>query len=78
MFKRIGYVLVDAEKAGGEAVIEHCCQCKSGLRTVGCCVHIMTVLWYLGFDKYQPEVKEPAASLCDVCVVLGSTDSEGK
>ena len=70
------YVLVDVAKAGSEGVIGYCCQCKSGLRTVGCCTHIMTVLWYLGFGKYQPEIKQPAASLSDVCVVLDSTDSE--
>ena len=72
------YVLVDVAKAGAEAVIGHCCQCKSDLRTVGCCIHIMTVLWYLGFGKNQPEIKEPATLLNDVCMVLDSTDSEGE
>jgi len=33
------------------------CQCKSGARTVGCCAHVTTVIWYLGHarhDEYDP------------------------
>lgn len=25
------------------------CQCKTGARVVGCCAHIASVLWYLGY-----------------------------
>jgi len=28
-------------------------QCKNGARTVGCCAHIASVLWYLGYDRHQ-------------------------
>jgi len=29
------------------------CQCKAGARTVGCCAHIASVIWYLGWARYQ-------------------------
>lgn len=28
------------------------CLCKSGARTVGCCAHVASVLWYLGFYRH--------------------------
>lgn len=30
------------------------CTCKSGARVVGCCAHIASVLWFLGFERHQP------------------------
>ncbi len=70
------YILVDVEKSGVEAVVEYTCQCKNGLRTVGCCAHIMAVLWYLGYGRHQPEIPLPAASQDEVCVVETSTDED--
>lgn len=29
--------------------IEWYCQCKVGARVVGCCAHVASVLWYLGY-----------------------------
>lgn len=29
------------------------CTCKVGSRVVGCCAHIASVLWFLGFERYQ-------------------------
>lgn len=31
------------------------CKCKNGARVVGCCAHIASVLWYLGFYRHQPK-----------------------
>lgn len=33
------------------------CTCKSGARVVGCCAHIASVLWYLGFERHNPARK---------------------
>lgn len=30
------------------------CTCKAGARVVGCCSHIASVIWYLGYERYQP------------------------
>ena len=35
------------------------CTCKSGVRVVGCCAHIASVLWYLGFERHQSAKKGP-------------------
>ncbi len=62
---------------GAESLIEYCCQCKSGFRTVECCAHIRTVLWFLGYGRYHPEeIRDPAVSLDEVCCVLESTDND--
>lgn len=29
------------------------CKCQAGARVVGCCAHIATVLWYLGYHRHQ-------------------------
>ena len=34
------------------------CQCKAGQRTVGCCAHVASVIWYLGHARHQ-EQREP-------------------
>ena len=31
------------------------CGCRSGARTVGCCAHIASVLWYLGYNRHQTD-----------------------
>lgn len=35
------------------AVLEWYCQCKTGMRTVGCCSHVATLIWYLGVARHQ-------------------------
>lgn len=40
------------------------CSCFSGLRTVGSCVHVATVIFYLSYAKYQKELSKcPGFSL---------------
>lgn len=29
------------------------CECKAGARTVGCCAHLATIIWYLGNRKHS-------------------------
>ncbi len=50
-------------KIGTESIVEYYCHCKSGQRNVGTCVHIMTVVWYLGYSRYLAEIKVLSASL---------------
>ena len=33
------------------------CTCKSGARVVGCCAHVASVLWFLGFFHFNKEIK---------------------
>lgn len=39
------------------------CTCKTGARTLGTCVHITSVLWYLGFARLQENVHYPSNAL---------------
>lgn len=36
------------------------CICKCGARLVGCCAHVSSVLWFLGWKRHQSD--EPFAS----------------
>lgn len=59
------YVFVDTSVAGADCVIEYACECKHGLRTVGCCSHIMAKLWFLGLGRHLPQIRGPSKVLDD-------------
>ncbi|XP_045457322.1 uncharacterized protein LOC123667471 [Melitaea cinxia] len=48
-----------------EAISGYCCSCLVGNRTVGCCAHVMCVVWYLGWGRYN-DVTAPAQFLDDI------------
>lgn len=41
------FILIDKTKTGRDSVTEYYCTCESGARTVGCCSHVMTIVWFL-------------------------------
>lgn len=57
------YILLDLVTNGKEGIKGYYCQCKNGQRTVGCCSHVMTVIWYLGYARYDENLKHPAEFL---------------
>lgn len=50
-----------------EAIVGYCCSCLVGRRTVGCCAHIMTIVWYLSWGRYN-DVYAPASFLDDYLI----------
>ena len=46
-----------------EPIRGYYCTCKTGARTLGTCVHITSVLWYLGFARLQENVHYPSHAL---------------
>lgn len=68
------FVLVDVSKVRNEngvesfeiqdekAVLGYCCECYSGLRTVGCCSHVMSLIWFTLYSKYD-RIPNPAGFL---------------
>lgn len=40
---------MDLNAEGKDIVVAYCCSCKNRLRTVGCCSHVMVVIWYTLF-----------------------------
>ena len=46
---RKAFVLFDKSEVGERSVREYWCDCPCGARTVGCCSHVMFVIWWLGW-----------------------------
>lgn len=62
------YILTSVTNTGRSAIKEYCCNCVVGRRTVGCCAHVMTVIWYLGWARHQDNISPPAQFLDEVLV----------
>ncbi|RVE41315.1 hypothetical protein evm_014038 [Chilo suppressalis] len=60
--------LVQNNLQGREAIKEYFCNCIMGRLTVGCCAHVMTLVWFLGWARHQDNIVPPAAFLDDVVV----------
>ena len=61
-----------------DPVVGWYCECKAGARTVGCCAHVGTIIWYLGKGKhseYKPKSDTFSTTVKDAAVVP-QTDSE--
>lgn len=57
------YVLFDPAGTDFRSILEYCCECKVGRRTVGCCSHVMTIIYYLGFAHYFEGITKVAKHL---------------
>lgn len=63
------FVLADREKLGRDAILEYYCTCESGSRTVGCCSHIATIIWYLGYAQYN-EIHIPNPDILNASITI--------
>lgn len=70
------YILLDQAVNGKEGILGYYCQCKNGQRTVGCCSHVMTVIWYFAFAKYTDDLKHPAQFLDSIFDSAAESDDE--
>ncbi|CAH2088907.1 unnamed protein product [Euphydryas editha] len=61
------YILIDLNKRGLEALEHYYCSCKSGRRTLGSCSHIISIVWFLGWARYET-ISHPAAFLDSVII----------
>ena len=57
------------------SIKRYCCDCKNGLRTVGCCAHVATVIYYLSRARFQAVIHRPAHQLTGL-FEPSTTDSE--
>lgn len=53
------YVLYDYTAVIKSQIFPYC-SCQHGQRTIGCCSHVMAVVWFLGYGRYEA-AKDPAA-----------------
>lgn len=49
----------------GHEIIGYYCTCKSGARTVGTCSHVASVLWFLGYSRFENNIKYPSPKLLE-------------
>lgn len=56
------YVLYDASKTNRENILYYC-TCQHGRRTVGCCSHVMTIVYYFGYGRHHNNDYSPASHL---------------
>ena len=57
------FVLLNKSKEGIQMLEEYYCTCKVGMRTIGCCAHVATVVWYFCHACHLPSIHLPAQSL---------------
>lgn len=60
------FVLFNPEGCSANAILGYFCTCKNGLRTLGCCSHVMTLLYYFGFAQRNNGIKEPSPHLRNI------------
>lgn len=72
------FVKYESSAEGRESITGYTCQCKNGLRTVGMCSHVTTIIWYLGHGRYQQRNYNVAEHLNQIFTgtVVDDSDSE--
>lgn len=56
------FILIDKNAQNENIVVQYCCSCYVGLRTVGCCSHVMCLIWFTLYTRGL-NVKNPAGYL---------------
>eukprot|EP00732_Lithocolla_globosa_P005480 Lithocolla_globosa_v1_NODE_5693_length_1200_cov_12.183406.p1 type:complete len:195 gc:universal NODE_5693_length_1200_cov_12.183406:739-155(-) len=52
-----------------------CCSCKPGKRTVGCCAHVASVVWFLGYARHNNYKPPEERTMYDVFDADGDANS---
>lgn len=63
------YVLFNTNGLGRDVVKAHCCSCKNGLRTIGCCSHIMTIIIWFVYHINQIDILFPSSNLNNIFLI---------
>src|SRR5207237_7344464 len=62
---------------GAESITGYFCTCKCGSRTIGCCGHIASVLWYFGYARHNkenlPKRKSLVGGIMDCAAAFANT-----
>lgn len=60
------YVKYVPNAIGRSGIEEYVCDCANGLRTVGCCAHVATIIYFLGHARYLSRIIRPAQILTNL------------
>lgn len=74
------WIEFDNEKEGAAAITGYYCKCQVGARVVGCCAHVASLLWFLGYARHHKDQLPKRTSLADKIinagVLLGNSTAE--
>lgn len=76
------YVKYVMNGSGIDAIEGYCCNCANGLRTVGCCSHVASLIYHLSYGRYLSRIFRPAEVLTNlfdlnnVCPVIDEDSEE--
>lgn len=45
------FVLINKNESSRGSILAYCCSCKAGNRTVGCCSHVMSILYFVTYAR---------------------------
>ncbi|KAF9405819.1 hypothetical protein HW555_013601, partial [Spodoptera exigua] len=62
------HIGINRRLEGRSAIVGYYCHCPVGTRTVGCCSHVMSILWYMGYARHQESISAPATFLDNLLV----------
>ncbi|CAK1590054.1 unnamed protein product [Parnassius mnemosyne] len=68
------YIIIDRLLSGRQAIAHYYCSCIIGKRTIGCCSHIMCIIWYMSHARHLPAITPPAYGLENIIVVPNDDD----
>lgn len=55
-------------REGRDSIEEYYCSCIHGCRTIGCCAHIASMVYFLSWARHQEQIDAPASFLDDTIV----------
>lgn len=55
------YIGFDITLHGRHSNSHYYCTCNTGKRTVGCCAHVMCIVWFLTYARHNPDARRPPA-----------------
>lgn len=48
-----------------DLIFGYYCTCQCGARTIGCCAHIASMLWFLGYARHVENIKYPTRTILE-------------
>ena len=65
------WVKYSAQSSDGEKINGWYCTCKVGARVVGCCAHVASIIWYLGYGR---NMMKPKLGMCSKSYLLDAAN----
>ena len=60
------YVKYQTNSNSVDAIESWYCTCKAGMRTVGCCSHVASIIYFLSYGKYLEHIPNPNSKLTSI------------